>query len=249
VHSIVEFSVSASGLALYVGIFIGYLILQQFAINFIRQNTKLTKSRSKVIEKLQSAVILTQYALAINQGLILVQIFAFARYSRVSLFFPTVIGLGLACILFFTFGIQFLGWRRNLRQSLGILLFAISFLVLGAVQIIDTVFLNLSMLGLDPIITPESEIDPPVGIEDPLLISLIDNGVYTDYAAFTLMIFGTALLLNTNIADNKTDSVALADFPLKLMKCSRKEYTKQSKDALLNKYSRNIPSQVILHII
>jgi hypothetical protein len=51
------------------------------------------------------------------------------------------------------------------------------------------------MSQLPAIITPNSEIIPPLNIESKLLIFLIDNSVYVDYAAFTLMIFGTALLL------------------------------------------------------
>ncbi len=101
----------------------------------------------------------------------------------------------MACILFIIFGLQFLKWRRDIRQSLGIFLFAFSFLLLGAIQFIDLPFLTLSMSQLKPIITPTSEIVPPVGIEDKLLVTLIDNSVYIDYAAFTLMMFGSALLL------------------------------------------------------
>jgi hypothetical protein len=193
--SIVEFSTSPAGLAVYTTIFVGYLVLLYFAINFIKQNSKLLKSKSRLIDGLQRVMILAQYALGINLGLILIQIFIFGQYTVVSLFFPTIVGLSLACVLFFAFGLQFLKWRRNIRQSLGILLFAFSFLLLGFVQFIDLPFLTLSMSQLPAIITPNSEILPPLNIESKLLTFLIDNSVYIDYSAFTLMIFGTALLL------------------------------------------------------
>jgi hypothetical protein len=193
--SIIEFSTSPGGLTLYTTIFVGYLVLQYFAINFIKQNSKLLKSKSRLIDGLHRVMILAQYALAINLGLILIQIFIFGQYRTVSLFFSTVVGLSLACVLFIVFGFQFLKWRRNIRQSLGILLFAFSFLLLGIVQLIDLPFLTLSMSQLPAIITPNSDIIPPLNIESKLLIFLIDNSVYVDYAAFTLMIFGTALLL------------------------------------------------------
>ena len=193
--SIVQFSVSPQGLGLYTAIFIGYLVLQHSVLNFIKHNSKLIRTKSKVIDGIQTSVFLVQYALAINLGLILVQIFMFDQYSTISLFFPTLVALVMACVLFFVFGFQFLKWRTNIRQSLGILLFAFSFLVLGSVQFIALPFLTLSMFQLPPLITPSSEIVPPVGIENELLVTLIDNALYLDYAAFALMIFGTALLL------------------------------------------------------
>ena len=193
--SIVPFSVSPQGLCLYTAIFAGYLLLQYSTLNFIKHNSRLIRAKSKVIEGIQVLVFLVQYALAINLGLILVQIFVFGQYSTISLFVPTLVALITVCLLFLVFGFQFLKWRTNIRQSLGILLFAFSFLMLGAVQFIDLPFLTLSMFQLPPIITPTSEIVPPVGIESEFLVTLIDNAVYLDYAAFALMIFGTALLL------------------------------------------------------
>ncbi|HKQ21783.1 MAG TPA: hypothetical protein VJS91_07070 [Nitrososphaeraceae archaeon] len=193
--SIVPFSVSPQGLSLYTVMFVGYLVLQHSVLHFIKHNSKLIRTKSKVIDGIQTAVFLVQYALAINLGLILVQIFVFEQYSTISLFFPTMVTLVTVCVLFFVFGFQFLKWRTNIRQSLGILLFAFSFLVLGAVQFIDLPFLTLSMFQLPPMITPSSEMVPPVGIENEFLVTLIDNSVYLDYAAFSLMIFGTAMLL------------------------------------------------------
>jgi hypothetical protein len=105
------------------------------------------------------------------------------------------VGLISACILFFTFGFEFLKWRRNIRQSLGVLLFAFSFLLLGTVQFIDLPYLYLTMLHLPVVITPTSEIVPPIDIQDKFLVFLIDNSVYVDYSAFALMMFGTGLLL------------------------------------------------------
>ena len=59
--SIVGFSTSAGGLGLYVLIFVGFLILQFFAINFIDRNSQLLKSKSKIIQHLQKVVFLIQY--------------------------------------------------------------------------------------------------------------------------------------------------------------------------------------------
>ena len=56
--SIVGFSTSAGGLGLYVLIFVGFLILQFFAINFIDRNSQLLKSKSKIIQHLQKVVFL-----------------------------------------------------------------------------------------------------------------------------------------------------------------------------------------------
>ena len=193
--SIVGFSTSAGGLGLYVLIFVGFLILQFFAINFIDRNSQLLKSKSKIIQHLQKVVFLIQYALTINLVLILVQMFVLGKYSLASLYFPTIVGLSIVCVLFFTFGFQFLKWRRDIKQSLGILLFAFSFLLLGVVQFIDLPYLSLTMLQIPKIVRPTSEIIPPLDIQDKLLIFLIDRSVYVDYAAFALMLFGTALLL------------------------------------------------------
>ena len=121
--------------------------------------------------------------------------FVLGKYSLASLYFPTIVGLSIVCVLFFTFGFQFLKWRRDIKQSLGILLFAFSFLLLGVVQLIDLPYLSLTMSQNPKIVTPTSEIIPPLDIQDKLLIFLIDRSVYVDYAAFALMLFGPALLL------------------------------------------------------
>ena len=121
--------------------------------------------------------------------------FVLGKYSLASLYFPTIVGLSIVCVLFFTFGFQFLKWRREIKQSLGILLFAFSFLLLGVVQLIDLPYLSLTMSQIPKIVTPTYEIIPPLDIQDKSLIFLIDRSVYVDYATFALMLFGTALLL------------------------------------------------------
>jgi hypothetical protein len=194
-YSIVAFSISPLGLLTYLVIFSGFLILQFFGIVFINENGKLLKSKSIIIEGLKKTVFVAQLALTANLILILVQIFFLGKYSLISLYFPTFVGLISACILFFTFGFEFLKWRRNIRQSLGVLLFAFSFLLLGTVQFIDLPYLYLTMLHLPVVITPTSEIVPPIDIQDKFLVFLIDNSVYVDYSAFALMMFGTGLLL------------------------------------------------------
>jgi hypothetical protein len=193
--SIISFSTSPSGLSIYVLIFAGYIVLQFCGINFINENSKLLKSKSRIIDRLKNVVFITQYVLAFNLILILAQIFILGEYSLASLYFPTIVSLSLVCILFFTFGFQFLKWRRNIRQSIGILLFAFSFLLLGVVQFIDLPYLYLNMLQLPNQITPTTAITPPIDLKDKFLIFLIDNSVYVDYGAFALMMFGTALLL------------------------------------------------------
>ena len=194
-YLIVAFSISPIGLITYLVIFGGFLVLQFAGIVFVNENARLLKSKSVVIEHLKKTIFVAQFALTINLILILVQIFFLGKYSLISLYFPTFVGLVSACILFFTFGFEFLKWRRNIRQSLGVLLFAFSFLLLGMVQFIDLPYLYFTMLHLPVIITPSTEIVPPLDIQDKFLVFLIDNSVYVDYSAFALMMFGTGLLL------------------------------------------------------
>ena len=129
--SIVGFSTSAGGLGLYVLIFVGFLIVQFFAINFIDRNSKLLKSKSKIIQRLQKVVFLIQYALAVNLVLILVQMFVLGKSYVASLYFRQSWGSVL-----FVFSSLSLDFNFSSEKEYGaksrFLFFAFSFLLVWA---------------------------------------------------------------------------------------------------------------------
>ena len=192
---IVKFNTSSAGIILFVFISVGYILGQTILMKFMNSSSSAIKSRSILIATLHRAVSIVQYVLAANVILIIIQIFLFSRYSIINLLSVTFISNFFTASLLVIFALSFLSWYKNKKQSIGILLYALAFLILAVSEVVSGSGSAYLLSQKDQWITPTSEVkfsDFPDGSFFDIFFSFYR---YIDYASFLLVLFASAILL------------------------------------------------------
>ena len=192
---IVKFNASSAGIILFVLISIGYILGQTILMKFMNSSSSSIKSRSILIATLHRAVSIVQYVLAANVILIIIQIFLFSRYSIINLLSVTFISNFFTASLLVIFALSFLSWYKNKKQSVGILLYALAFLILAVSEVVSGSGSAYLLSQKDQWITPTSEVkfsDFPDGSFFDIFFSFYR---YIDYSSFLLVLIASAILL------------------------------------------------------
>ncbi|MDW0204756.1 MAG: hypothetical protein QOK54_05385 [Nitrososphaeraceae archaeon] len=192
---IVKFNSSSAGIILFVFISVGYILGQTILMKFMNSSSSAIKSRSILIATLHRAVSIVQYVLAANVILIIIQILVFSRYSIINLLSVTFISNFFTASLLVIFALSFLSWYKNKKQSIGILLYALAFLILAVSEVVSGSGSAYLLSQKDQWITPTSEVkfsDFPDGSFFDIFFSFYR---YIDYASFLLVLFASAILL------------------------------------------------------
>ncbi|MDW0277739.1 MAG: hypothetical protein QN721_06560 [Nitrososphaeraceae archaeon] len=192
---IVKFNTSSAGIILFVFISVGYILGQTILMKFMNSSSSAIKSRSILIATLHRAVSIVQYLLAANVILIIIQILVFSRYSIINLLSVTFISNFFTASLLVIFALSFLSWYKNKKQSIGILLYALAFLILAVSEVVSGSGSAYLLSQKDQWITPTSEVkfsDFPDGTFFDIFFSFYR---YIDYASFLLVLFASAILL------------------------------------------------------
>ncbi|MDW0196842.1 MAG: hypothetical protein QOC39_09935 [Nitrososphaeraceae archaeon] len=192
---IVKFNASSAGIILFVFISVGYILGQTILMKFMNSSSSAIKSRSILIATLHRAVSIVQYVLAANVILIIIQILVFSRYSIINLLSVTFISNFFTASLLVIFALSFLSWYKNKKQSIGILLYALAFLILAVSEVVSGSGSAYLLSQKDQWITPTSEVkfsDFPDGTFFDIFFSFYR---YIDYASFLLVLFASAILL------------------------------------------------------
>jgi hypothetical protein len=153
------------------------------------------KARSRLIVGLHKTVSVVQYVLAANVILVIIQILVISQYSTLSLTFVAYVSNFLTAILLATFAIRFVSWYRNKKNSLGILLFALAFLILAVSEVVAGIGSAYLLSLKDQVITPASKIEHRNFPEGSFLNIFFSYYSYVDYASFLLTMVASALLL------------------------------------------------------
>ncbi len=124
-------------MALFIFISIAYILGQTILMRFMNSSSSAIKARSTLISTLHRAVSIVQYVLAANVILIIIQIFLFSKYSTISLLFVTYISNFFTASLLIIFALSFLSWYKNQKQNIGILLYALAFLILAVSEVVS----------------------------------------------------------------------------------------------------------------
>ena len=164
-------------------------------MKFMNSSSSAIKSRSILIATLHRAVSIVQYVLAANVILIIIQILVFSRYSIINLLSVTFISNFFTASLLVIFALSFLSWYKNKKQSIGILLYALAFLILAVSEVVSGSGSAYLLSQKDQWITPTSEVkfsDFPDGTFFDIFFSFYR---YIDYASFLLVLFASAILL------------------------------------------------------
>ena len=192
---IIKFNTSSAGIILFVLISVGYILGQTILMKFMNSSSSAIKSRSILIATLHRAVSIVQYVLAANVILIIIQIFLFSKYSIINLLSVTFISNFFTASLLVIFALSFLSWYKNKRQSIGILLYALAFLILAVSEVVSGSGSAYLLSQKDQWITPTSEVkfsDFPDGSFFDIFFSFYR---YIDYASFLLVLIASAILL------------------------------------------------------
>ncbi|MDW0183581.1 MAG: hypothetical protein QOK91_10995 [Nitrososphaeraceae archaeon] len=192
---IVKFNTSSAGIILFVFLSVGYILGQTILMKFMNSSSSAIKSRSILIATLHRAVSIVQYLLAANVILIIIQILVFSRYSIINLLSVTFISNFFTASLLVIFALSFLSWYKNKKQSIGILLYALAFLILAVSEVVSGSGSAYLLSQKDQWITPTSEVkfsDFPDGTFFDIFFSFYR---YIDYASFLLVLFASAILL------------------------------------------------------
>ena len=192
---IVKFNASSAGIILFVFISVGYILGQTILMKFMNSSSSAIKSRSILIATLHRAVSIVQYVLAANVILIIIQIFLFSKYSTINLLSVTFISNFFTASLLVIFALSFLSWYKNKKQSIGILLYALAFLILAVSEVVSGSGSAYLLSQKDQWITPTSEVkfsDFPDGTFFDIFFSFYR---YIDYSSFLLVLIASAILL------------------------------------------------------
>jgi hypothetical protein len=192
---IVKFNTSSAGIVLFVLISVGYILGQTILMKFMNSSSSAIKSRSILIATLHRAVSIVQYVLAANVILIIIQIFLFSRYSTINLLSVTFISNFFTASLLVIFALSFLSWYKNKKQSIGILLYALAFLILAVSEVVSGSGSAYLLSQKNQWIMPTSEVkfsDFPDGTFFDIFFSVYR---YIDYASFLLVLIASAILL------------------------------------------------------
>ena len=145
-------------MALFIFVSVSYIVGQTFLMRFMNSSSSAIKARSTIIATLHRTVSLVQYVLAANVIFIIIQIFLFSKYSTISLIFVTYISNFFTAALLVIFALTFLSWYKNKKQSIGILLYALAFLILAGSELVSGSGSAYLLSQKDQLIMPTSEV-------------------------------------------------------------------------------------------
>ena len=180
-----------------------------FLVKFMNSASHAIKARSGLIAGLHRAVSVVQYVLAANVILVIIQILIISQYSTLSLTFVAYVSNFLTAILLATFAIRFVSWYRNKKNSLGILLFALAFLILAVSEVVAGIGSAYLLSQKDQVITPASKIEFRNFPEGSFLNIFFSYYAYVDYASFLLTLIASALLLYHYSKKTKSPKIIL----------------------------------------
>jgi hypothetical protein len=172
-----------------------YIFGQTLLVKFMNSASNAIKGRSGLIAGLHRAVSVVQYVLAANIILVIIQILVISKYSILSLTFVAYVSNFLTAILLAIFAIRFVSWYRNKKNSLGILLFSLAFLILAVSEVVAGIGSAYLLSQKDQVVTPASKIEYRSFPEGSLLNAFFSYYSYVDYASFLLTLIASALLL------------------------------------------------------
>lgn len=171
---IVDSLVTASGLALFVGIAAIFIVTQHFILGYIRENNRQQRARALHLSITDVGVTAAQYVLAGIFVIVMVQMFATSQYHSAFLAASTSISFALLIVMFGLLTRAFLSWYRlSSTASKKNALMAIFAMAMTAtlVYAVGAITLLLGMLQQQPEVIasdrvamfPEFEPDTPYG--------------------------------------------------------------------------------------
>jgi len=190
-----QFNTSTAGMTMFIIISIGYILGQSFLLRLMNSSSNAIKARSSLISNLHKAVTIVQWMLVGNIILLIIQMALWSSYSILSLVFVAYLSNFFTAGLLVVFALRFFSWYINGNHSLGILLYALAFIILATAEVFAGIGSGYLLWQKDNIITPTSEVHFRSFPEGSLLDIFFSSYSYVDYSSFLLTLVASALLL------------------------------------------------------
>jgi hypothetical protein len=196
-------------MSLFVSISIGYILGQTFLLRLMNSSSHTIKVRSILITNLHRSVSIVQWILVGNVILLTIQMLLLSSYSIFSLTFVSYVSNFVPAGLLVIFALRFFSWYRNGNHSLGILLYALAFLILAVSEIMAGIGSVYLLTQKDQVITPSSDIQFATLPEGSFLNYFFSYYRYLDYSSFLLTLVASAFLLYHYSKKTKTPKMII----------------------------------------
>jgi hypothetical protein len=193
---LVDFNISTIGIILFVIVSIAYLLGQTFLLKFMNSTSQSIKVRSRFITISHKTIAVAQYILAANVIFIVVQILVSSQYSIIPLIFASYLTNFVTAAILGIFAIRFVSWYLNKKHSLGILLYALAFLILAVSEVMAGFGAAYLLSDKDVVIRPDTDVKYANFPEGSVFNLFFSYYRYIDYASFLLTLVASALLLH-----------------------------------------------------
>jgi hypothetical protein len=154
------------------------------------------KVRSRFITISHKTIAVAQYILAANVIFIVVQILVSSQYSIIPLIFASYLTNFVTAAILGIFAIRFVSWYLNKKHSLGILLYALAFLILAVSEVMAGFGAAYLLSDKDVVIRPDTDVKYANFPEGSVFNLFFSYYRYIDYASFLLTLVASALLLH-----------------------------------------------------
>jgi hypothetical protein len=196
-------------MSLFITISIGYILGQTFLLRLMNSSSHTIKVRSILITNLHRAVSIVQWILVGNIILLIIQMFLLSSYSILSLIFVSYVSNFVTAGLLVIFALRFFSWYRNGNHSLGILLYALAFLILAVSEVMAGIGSAYLLDQKDQVITPATDAQFATFPEGTFLNYFFSYYRYLDYSSFLLTLVASAFLLYHYSKKTKTPKMII----------------------------------------
>jgi signal transduction histidine kinase len=199
---------SYTGMALFILIACAFVTGQYFVLQFIKEKTREIRLRSRYLSNVHNFVTIVQYSLAIVLILTIVQMLTGGQYHILNLFGAQTLGYSLSIVILLLFAERLFRWYQSSRNSLVVLLYGISAVVISFSLLIAMIGDFRNMIIKEPIITPDLPISFPSFEPGTLSYLLSDIYHYSDLIA-TILVWSTTVLLLYHYFDRLSRSAKI----------------------------------------
>ena len=148
-------SVSTSwGFSAFIAIVIVYAVGQYLILEFVKQKSKMIRTKSPHFNKLSTIVTIVQYVLTASIVFITLQILVNSYYYTSLLTWNSSISYAIASIIMVILALKFFSWYRSNRNFI-ILLYSVSFIITSISIVSSIVFFTVILLD-----TPAKKTSP-----------------------------------------------------------------------------------------
>jgi signal transduction histidine kinase len=147
-------SVSTSwGFSAFIAIVIVYAVGQYLILEFVKQKSRMIRTKSPHFNKLSTIVTIVQYVLTASIVFIILQILVNSYYYTSLLTWNSLISYAIASIIMVILALKFFSWYRSNRNFI-VLLYSVSFIITSISIVSSIVFFTVILLDTPAIKSP-----------------------------------------------------------------------------------------------